>query len=1077
MAKKKVAILGGGIAALTTAYELSRGRLRDEYEVTVYQMGWRLGGKLASGRAGPHERNLEHGLHVWFGCYENAFRMLRDVYESLEQRGGFDPRNPIRTVSDALKPRSYTPVGLAYEGERSYYPLLWPEDDEVPGEGGVLPSPWSAITKFLSLIEDALLHPVEGFGAGEDAARVDVPDRIACLFNQAMSAWGGGRRDHPAAGLRISEGRPSSHDHASVFHKIVRWFESFEGDPLRHAATHHDALRWLLIEFRELYRREAARHRDPNGHVSLFAQAVDLGATIVIGMLDPKYGVIEHMDLNRINPFEFSRWLVDCGASPEVVWKSTLPTVLYNTMFAYDEGDPEKRDMEAGTAVRILLRIVATYKGALFYFVQGGMGEIVIAPLYELLRDRGVKFEFFHKVKKLELSPDEKLVARIHLEQQAQVKSPPYRAVRELVDHVPCWPAEPFWDELVDGDKLQAARVDFESHWCPWPRGLAGPKPLVLELGRHFDQVVLGISLGAFKKLNDDPGMCDELIEASSAFADTVEHLGLAPSMAAQVWLTKDISGLGFDYERRGLEGTLPAMVCGAMPLDIWADMTQVLDLERWSGPGKARSVHYFCGTYDTKLYKAPSRDGGVPARAHAEIREKSASWFESNAGTIWPDAAPGGALDWSVFVDDESREGPARFDAQFWRANIDPTECCVTSPTDTTRYRLRADESGFLNLFVSGAWTRTGLNATCVEAAVMSGMAASRAICGSPRTIAGEDFFQADDRETRRVAGKPPYVSRLGQGQESMQPPGLMRGAKVYTFFLRSDHARLQSFIDAQLNRPQGSSPRWEYRVLGDHVAVSFMNADSMTSASQEVGYLHDCECTFWVFLAVYEPGRWLPDRIVFYNPYVIVDTGIAMATGREIWGWHKEMGRIETPEKTGDPARFACQATLFETFSPKTEGRLATLIEVTGARPWEQPASLWQDAPGALHGIRSALERGPTTSIVRDALGELLSFSPLAHFLEPRVPMVNFKQFRDAADATRACYQAIIESPARVQRLRGGGLLTGPFEIAITRCESHQIVEQLGLEGYRVGTDLGIWVDMDFLAEAGHEVWVAGS
>ena len=49
MAKKKIAILGGGMAGLTTAYYLTKTpELRAQYEVTVHQMGWRLGGKAAS---------------------------------------------------------------------------------------------------------------------------------------------------------------------------------------------------------------------------------------------------------------------------------------------------------------------------------------------------------------------------------------------------------------------------------------------------------------------------------------------------------------------------------------------------------------------------------------------------------------------------------------------------------------------------------------------------------------------------------------------------------------------------------------------------------------------------------------------------------------------------------------------------------------------------------------------------------------------------------------------------------------------------------------------------------------------
>jgi uncharacterized protein with NAD-binding domain and iron-sulfur cluster len=84
VAKQRVAILGGGMAALSAAYQLSRtDALRNAYDVTVYTLGWRLGGKCATGRDGTG-RICEHGLHFWFGCYENAFAMLREVYKAWQ---------------------------------------------------------------------------------------------------------------------------------------------------------------------------------------------------------------------------------------------------------------------------------------------------------------------------------------------------------------------------------------------------------------------------------------------------------------------------------------------------------------------------------------------------------------------------------------------------------------------------------------------------------------------------------------------------------------------------------------------------------------------------------------------------------------------------------------------------------------------------------------------------------------------------------------------------------------------------------------------------------------------------------
>jgi phytoene dehydrogenase-like protein len=78
----------------------------------------------------------------------------------------------------------------------------------------------------------------------------------------------------------------------------------------------------------------------------------------------------------------------------------------------------------------------------------------------------------------------------------------------------------------------------------------------------------------------------------------------------------------------------------------------------------------------------------------------------------------------------------------------VDPTECCVASWHGSTAYRLKPGQSGFVNLYLAGTWTHTGMNATCVEGAVMSGMAASRAICGEPRNIVGNDFLQSSSEQ-----------------------------------------------------------------------------------------------------------------------------------------------------------------------------------------------------------------------------------------------------------------------------------------------------------------------------------------
>src|SRR3954462_13376309 len=101
--RPRIAILGGGMAAMAAAWRLSEPEWRDEFtSITVYQRGWRLGGKGASSR-GVHGRIEEHGLHLWLGSYDNAFRLLRECYAEVD-RPATDPGGAPRARADARLP-------------------------------------------------------------------------------------------------------------------------------------------------------------------------------------------------------------------------------------------------------------------------------------------------------------------------------------------------------------------------------------------------------------------------------------------------------------------------------------------------------------------------------------------------------------------------------------------------------------------------------------------------------------------------------------------------------------------------------------------------------------------------------------------------------------------------------------------------------------------------------------------------------------------------------------------------------------------------------------------------------------
>src|SRR5262245_16896578 len=91
------------MAGMAAAWRLSEPGWQQEFEsITVYQRGWRLGGKGASSR-GDNGRIEEHGLHVWIGSYENAFTLIRECYTELD-RATTDPSVPVQTWDQAFIP-------------------------------------------------------------------------------------------------------------------------------------------------------------------------------------------------------------------------------------------------------------------------------------------------------------------------------------------------------------------------------------------------------------------------------------------------------------------------------------------------------------------------------------------------------------------------------------------------------------------------------------------------------------------------------------------------------------------------------------------------------------------------------------------------------------------------------------------------------------------------------------------------------------------------------------------------------------------------------------------------------------
>jgi len=691
-----VAIIGGGMAALATADELLREPgAAERFEVTVYQFGWRLGGKAASGRnlrLGQGMRIEEHGLHVWFGCYDHAWSLLQRCYAALG-------RGP--NMLKLFQGQTDTPYMEDVNGWK-VWPVSFPR-------------------KFGKLGEHSAMQDVRGWLR---AIVAFIEARAARLHEHAQKA--GGNVDHESFLARlIGDVKQVAQAIADHVHSVSEQVEAAglsdaTPDANTDIAAPVEALRDLLMDRKvDVADLEDDLRRD--------AIMADLALTALGGMLRDD---VLRRGFDPLDREDARAWFRRHGAR-EATLTSAPIRALYDLCFAYRGGAVswENADFAAGAALTTVLRIALEYPDYVVYEMRAGMGEVVIAPIYQALVQQGVKFRFFHRATKLELTSDARAVAAVNFDVQATVKGgAEYRPTFTLPfpgqdpDRLECWPSEPFYDQLDQGEQLRG--VNLENKWSGWqPVG-----QLSLRAGEDFDLLVLGASLAEVADL------CVEFPGRVPGWGSMFTAMRTVATVGTQLWMTEPLESLGWTH------GPVP-IDAGPEPMDVWADRTDVLSREQWDpAANPPRSLHYLCGPLEDAAARgiAPGAPGYAQAAQDAATRV-TRDWLVAHAGALWPKSTERDAgFDWSLLWTQGKYVGPARLLAQYIRANVEPTERYVLSVKGSTATRLRADGSGLSNLLLTGDWTHGKWNAGCIEAATMSGLAAAQAVLMRARAAEG---------------------------------------------------------------------------------------------------------------------------------------------------------------------------------------------------------------------------------------------------------------------------------------------------------------------------------------------------
>jgi uncharacterized protein with NAD-binding domain and iron-sulfur cluster len=659
--KTKILVLGGGPAALSAVFALtSPPGWQDRFDITLLQMGWRLGGKCASSRDPRHGyRNHEHGFHILGGFYHNSLKLLRECYAEWKS-----PPNTAPFPECALTPHNLVHLMQMRNGEWQHVCVPFPDRDGEFGRGEIALTPYEMTRAVWDWIKRAVNGPFE---SGQDL-------------------------------------HPDIHAHVAALDKVFP-----AEDPLHGENIDIDALNRHV--------RAVHQHISNAGPLMIKAGSVagkfDYNMMLRIALVFMR-GIIADgiwmRGFDCINDKEFSDWLRDHGADDDIVGSPYIQGG-YDYAFAYHLGDPRKRQFAAGSGLRGTLRMILSYHCTVFAHMNGGMGEVVVTPLYEVLKDRGVTFRFFNRVDHLQLDQSGKTIAKISVTRQARPLSgednyDPLLSYEVGGETRRFWPRHPKYEQLATSLKEETEHAEdvYETPW--WPGG----EQIELENGRDFDLVVLGISGGAL------PYVCKDLAEHRPRWKQMLDNMETVQTIAAQLWLSEETAALGWT------EGAT-ALTAFAQPHATWADMSFLLKYETLP----SAQLSYMCGTM-TRLQV--DHDVNYPALERKRVESATDAWIADALPHLWPSLKPEPDGSFKPLID------------KYVRANCTPAGAYVLTAPGTVDTRIKPGESGVSNLVLAGDWTRNGADTGSFENAVMSGLQCSRAICGYPQHIAGESDF-----------------------------------------------------------------------------------------------------------------------------------------------------------------------------------------------------------------------------------------------------------------------------------------------------------------------------------------------
>ncbi|MDB5857271.1 MAG: hypothetical protein JWQ76_960 [Ramlibacter sp.] len=291
--------------------------------------------------------------------------------------------------------------------------------------------------------------------------------------------------------------------------------------------------------------------------------------------------------------------------------------------------------------------------------------------------------------------------------------------------------------------------------------------------------------------------------------------------------------------------------------------------------------------------------------------------------------------------------------------------------------------------------------------------------------------------------------------------PPYHGQGCVMQSLFLAGQVAAQQAFIDRLLVEPAGGA--LSFTVPTGAVMLAAVYAETMGSLDPhdaQKGVIREWDIGFWTGVwggLTAQPASW---TFYWVPSFLFVDTGSAMAAGREIFGYPKTVAGWSRGPVVPEDAAVSLDVLHYPVFGPTERPIGQTLVFV------ERAANVTAVATGKLD-----VEFWHSSGIPPQLLAGM---DPVPQDLSLTIPQLLLRQVRDAAQPDRASLQAATVVEIKTSNFAGAGRIPGRWSVTVAPSASHPICATLGLAPTTT-TDLACWVRQDFTVPAARYLWKA--